>query len=193
MLPNLLTLSRLALTPLFCFYVLKGAPLGLAVALLIAIIAFITDMLDGFLARRWECASIFGACFDPIADKIFVLSAFVSLLSYYGQLQVSLLALIVIIVRELAVTGLRIVLLAKENRLLTAERFGKLKTAIQFAWIVASVFVFWLASAGFPVGGVVPWMDVFLWGVAFYTLVSGLIYAWANRQALIASWEKMGD
>lgn len=167
-LPNALTISRIIL--IFCFVVLANfddanqtcikvgadaAYMCHAIALIVAFLAGITDLLDGYLARKYHVESDFGRLMDPLADKIFILATFVMMLDY-GMIPGWV--LIVILTREFMVTGLRTLASAK-GVIISADRWGKMKTATQMftlafggaAWIhlcgldlgVSSVSVIW--------------------------------------------------
>ena len=167
-LPNALTVSRIIL--IFCFVVLANfdavnetcikvsadaAYVCHVTALIVAFLAGITDLLDGYLARKYHVESDFGRLMDPLADKIFILATFVMMLDY-GMIPGWV--LIVILTREFMVTGLRTLASAK-GVIISADRWGKMKTATQMftlafggaAWIhlfgldlgVAPVSVIW--------------------------------------------------
>jgi len=139
-LPNALTISRIIL--IFCFVVLAnfdnvnptcikvGADAAYVchvVALIVAFLAGITDLLDGYLARKYHVESDFGRLMDPLADKIFILATFVMMLDYA---MIPGWVLIVILTREFMVTGLR-TLASSKGVIIAADRWGKMKTATQ--------------------------------------------------------------
>ena len=139
-LPNELTVSRIIL--IFCFVVLANfdsanptcirvgehaAYVCHAVALIVAVLAGVTDLLDGYLARKYHVESDFGRLMDPLADKIFITATFVMMLDYD---MIPGWVLIVILAREFMVTGLRTLASAK-GVIISADRWGKMKTATQ--------------------------------------------------------------
>ncbi len=187
-LPNHLTVARIFLTPLFGLCLVKNNPFALSLACAIVVAAFVSDLLDGYWARKMNLTSSFGICFDPIADKIFILGAFVALLAN-GEISLSLTALILIVVRELSVTGLRIAVLVQSAKLLPSEHYGKMKTVAQFVWLLAAVCVLLLSSLGIIVEPWARWMGLLFWVVSLYTVISGLLYIWKNRQALSYCWK----
>lgn len=151
---------------------------------MVAVLAFVTDLFDGYLARRWGVVSHFGICFDPVADKIFMLSAFSALVSH-PKLGLSVFPLILIIVREILVSGLRVILLVAKTGLLPAQRFGKLKSSLQFGFIFAASLFLWARSFNWTFD---LRFDLIFWAVSLFTLVSGLPYFWQHRAALAQAW-----
>lgn len=106
--PNMLTLGRILFIPIFILLLSVGpSPVLHKIAAVIFAIASITDYLDGYLARKWQVVSNFGKFADPMADKLLVMSAFIMLV---GLKMAPAWVVAVIICRELAVTGLRLLL-----------------------------------------------------------------------------------
>ncbi len=128
--PNLLALLRIALTPVVMFFVLSTDRLDHAfgIAATVFAIAALTDMADGYLARRWEITTTLGAFLDSVADKVLVVGTLVALLEV-GRAWAW--AAFIIIVRELAVMGLRGVA-ALEKSKVPPSLWGKTKTVVQF-------------------------------------------------------------
>ena len=124
--PNALTLIRVVMIPIFIAILsLSHSYLGHIVAAVIFAIASITDYLDGFLARKWNVVSNFGKFADPMADKLLVMSAFIMMIELK---MVPAWIVAVIICRELAVTGLRLLLVETGGTVLAAAMPGKIKT-----------------------------------------------------------------
>lgn len=135
-LPNLLTLVRIALVPvlILCF-LLPWSWSNLAAAG-VFLLASITDWLDGYLARRWQQMSRFGAFLDPVADKLIVVSALVMLAGAHANLWLSV-AAVVIVGREVAISALREWMAEMQRRGLVAVSWvGKSKTAVQMVAIL---------------------------------------------------------
>jgi len=187
--PNQLTVSRFILTIAFLVAVLVDfAPWHNLIALLFFSAASITDYLDGRIARRDNLITNFGILMDPLADKILICSAFIA---FVGLGWVPAWMVVIVVARELAITGLRL-LAASKNLLLAAERFGKNKTISQIVAILALLVQHCYDQAG-PVGRVIfgfhvfdePWVEWFapasLWVAVALTLASGGIYLWRNR------------
>ena len=127
-LANKLTLLRILLVPIFLiFIVVKEIPYGTFIATFIFIIASITDKLDGYIARSRNQITNFGKFMDPLADKLLVTTALITLVEYSI---VPSWAAIIIIAREFAVSGLR-TLAASEGKVIAASWWGKIKTVIQ--------------------------------------------------------------
>ena len=106
--PNMLTLGRILFIPIFILLLSVGpSPVLHKIAAVIFAIASITDYLDGYLARKWQVVSNFGKFADPMADKLLVMSAFIMLV---GLKMAPAWVVAIIICRELAVTGLRLLL-----------------------------------------------------------------------------------
>lgn len=137
-LANKLTLLRIFLVPLFViFMILDSNYYGVIIATIIFIIASITDKIDGYIARSRNQITNFGKFMDPLADKLLVTAALVSLV----QLDViPAWAVIIILSREFAVTGLR-TLAAAEGKVIAASNWGKLKTVFQMLAIILLLIV----------------------------------------------------
>ena len=140
-LPNKLTVSRILLTPpCLALIMLKGfawsAPLGAVVFMLIAF----TDMLDGKIARKYNLITDFGKFIDPLADKFMVFGALLALLVEYNYLANYLVwVAAAVMLRELAVTSIRLVVAGNQGIVVAASMFGKVKTVIQIIAIVAII------------------------------------------------------
>jgi CDP-diacylglycerol--glycerol-3-phosphate 3-phosphatidyltransferase len=130
--PNLLTVTRILLIPVFVMVFAEPTPDRSLVAAIIFVIAAVTDLLDGYLARKTGQITKLGRLLDPIADKLLVLSALILLVQVD---RVTALVAILIIAREVAVTGIRAIA-ASEGMDLSAEVTGKYKMALQVVAIV---------------------------------------------------------
>jgi CDP-diacylglycerol--glycerol-3-phosphate 3-phosphatidyltransferase len=187
-LPNRLTVSRLGLTAVFLAALLAPFPGHETAALALFVAASVTDYFDGMIARRDGLITNFGILLDPLADKILVCAAFIAFVEL-GWMPAWM--VIVIVTRELAITGLRL-LAAGKSLVLAAERFGKHKTISQITCICAVLTSFayptWGAWARavfeFPLGG--PWVAWFTeaskWVAVGLTFLSGSVYLWRNRR-----------
>ena len=187
--PNKLTLSRFVLTVLFLAAVFISFPLHETAALLLFSLASLTDYFDGKIARRDKLITNFGILMDPLADKILVCSAFIA---FVGLQWLEAWMVVLIVARELAITGLRL-LAASKHLVLAAEGFGKHKTISQIVAIIA-ILVFhsygeWgdlgRYTFGLNIGGG-PWINWFMplavWVAVALTFVSGSLYLWRNRE-----------
>ena len=132
--PNVLTIGRILFIPLFILILTLGHSQGShLLATIIFAVASITDYLDGYLARKWNVVSNFGKFADPMADKLLVMSAFIMLIEL-GMAPAWVVA--IIICRELAVTGLRLLLVETGGTVLAAAMPGKIKTFSQMFAII---------------------------------------------------------
>jgi CDP-diacylglycerol--glycerol-3-phosphate 3-phosphatidyltransferase len=148
--PNLLTLGRVAVIPFFVWLVDKPTPARGLWACLLFSVAAMSDMVDGYLARRLNAVTILGKFLDPLADKLIVMSAVVWLCPM-GRIPAW--AVVLLLGRELAITGLRSVA-ASEGVVIGAGSGGKMKTALQMIGIVALVlgYPYHLTYFGFDLG-----------------------------------------
>ena len=190
-LPNQLTVSRFALTVLFLWALFSSLPYNDTLALVFFCLGGTTDFLDGRLARSRNLITNFGKLMDPLADKILTCSAFIAFvesthLKPAAPVKVAAWMVIVIVARELAITGLRL-LAASKNIVLAAERFGKHKTISQIVAIIALLVLDamneWPAAAKHFLAGWLPqFAEIALWLTVVLTAVSGGIYLWRNRR-----------
>lgn len=143
--PNKLTVLRLALSLLYLGLMSSQSLAAQAGALLVFIIASITDFLDGNIARKYNLVTSFGKLMDPLADKILMLAAFVMMMPLPG-LWIPGWAVVLILAREFLVTGLR-TLAAAEGAVLAALNSGKTKTVMQITFVIAFSLVSLVLSA----------------------------------------------
>jgi CDP-diacylglycerol--glycerol-3-phosphate 3-phosphatidyltransferase len=204
-LPNKLTTSRFVLTGAFLWAMFSRSPANDTLALVFFCAAGITDFLDGKIARDRKLITNFGTLMDPLADKIMICSAFIALVERHmgamirGQLpvvfhlgdypvyaKVEAWMVVIIVARELGITGLRL-LAASKNVVLAAERYGKHKTISQIAAVIALLVMeaygeWWPWLHNF----FSPWTPYFallvLWLTVILTTTSGLLYLWRNRE-----------
>jgi CDP-diacylglycerol--glycerol-3-phosphate 3-phosphatidyltransferase len=169
-LPNVLTLLRILAVPVIVVALLGETPNGDALAAGVFALAALSDGLDGYIARRRQDVTTFGKLMDPLADKLLIIAALVSLVSL-GRLAAWV--AMVIIARELAVTGLRAVA-AEQGVVISASWLGKLKTALQVAAVFA--LIIWNPS---PVA-----VDVLVYLAVAVTVISGADYFFGLRRRL---------
>lgn len=196
-LPNQLTMSRIILIVAFvvlanfdaknanCFQVSEAtAAVCHWIAYILAIIGGLTDLFDGYLARKYHCESDFGRLIDPLADKMFIMATFAMMVDYQFM---PAWILIVILGREFMVTGLR-TLAAAKGITISADKWGKLKTASQMAA---------LAFGGASWVGLIPdirpdgvlhyvWLAI-LGVVAALTILSGASYFVKHKKLYLTS------
>ena len=166
-LPNVLTVFRILLVPVLVAALLSEAGSGDLLAAAVFAVASLTDALDGWMARRNKTESTFGKLVDPLADKLLVVAALVSLVSL-DRLEAWV--AMVIIAREFAVTGLR-QLAMEHGEVIQASGWGKIKTAFQIAMVLALIIV-----DSSPV-----WVDVLVWLTTAITVISGADYFFGFR------------
>ena len=185
-LPNKLTLTRIILVPVFMVFVSLTQigtedfnPTWYLVAGIIFAAASFTDFLDGHLARKWNMVTDFGKFADPLADKLLTTVAFIYMMR---DGVCSPVVLCIILAREFAVSGLRMVAAgAKDGKVIAANMWGKVKTVLQMLTIIFYYFVG--ALAGPTDVGFVSFVTIVLcWLCGAATLLSGGIYLWQNRK-----------
>jgi CDP-diacylglycerol--glycerol-3-phosphate 3-phosphatidyltransferase len=171
--PNLLTLFRIVLIPVFLWLVfLSAAPGRIAIALIVFAVASLTDFLDGYLARKWNVISDFGKIADPLADKLLVLSALAGL-CWLEPFRLSQLIFFAIAARELGITLLREIH-KRRGVIMPADKLGKLKTVLQMSGIVIAYALWaWLPRLSLPLLAAVNAWYVLM---AAITIYSGLNY-----------------
>lgn len=184
---NRLTLSRLALTVLFVAALNSSWQYARTSALIIFLIAGLTDFVDGEVARRYGIITNFGKLMDPLVDKIMMAAAFISLVPLKA---VPAWAATTVVARDFLITGLRLMASTK-GRVLPAERLGKQKTSWQIITIIfflallaASELRFadesstWWLRARDDAGPILVWITVAL------TVYSGLGFTWRHRELI---------
>ncbi len=135
-LPNKITLLRVILIPFFLiFYMVPGIPAGKWIAFIIFIVASLSDMVDGKIARKYNLVTDFGKFMDPLADKILVCSAMIAMLPK-GRIMAWV--VIVIIAREFTISGFRLVA-ADNGKVIAAGMWGKVKTAVTMVMLVVLI------------------------------------------------------
>ncbi|HWH69859.1 MAG TPA: CDP-diacylglycerol--glycerol-3-phosphate 3-phosphatidyltransferase [Candidatus Sulfotelmatobacter sp.] len=187
-LPNKLTLSRFVLTVAFMAVMYSQMPFHLTIALVLFSAGGLSDFFDGRIARRHKLITNFGILMDPLADKILVCSAFIA---FVGLGWIAAWMVVLIVARELSITGLRL-LAASKNVVLAAEGYGKHKTISQIVAII-SILVLHSYQEWGVVGKTIfgfelfggPWVNWFtrisIWVAVVLTFISGWLYLWKNR------------
>ena len=167
-LPNTITVVRIVLVPVLVWLLMnEPTPLEDIIAFTIFVGAMLSDILDGYYARKLGLSTIFGAFLDPLADKLLVASVMVMLIPL-GRIPAWMVALFLI--RELTITAMRAVA-ADEGLIIAASNLGKRKTAFQ---LTALSFLIWhYPTLGFDLHAVGV---VLLWFALYYTMVSGWDY-----------------
>lgn len=193
-LPNRLTISRIIMIFIFVVFANISAdkinfvniPAEVSdtchmIAFIIAILAGLTDFLDGKIARKYKCESDFGRLMDPVADKIFIAAVFVMLADYRI---IPAWIVVVVLSREFLVTGLRLIAIS-DGVVISADKSGKLKTAFQmFTLLVGGAG--WVRLFGFDIFNPTIWK---LWyglllAVTIFTIYSGVSYFVKNYKLI---------
>ena len=178
--PNKLTLLRIVLIPVFVVFALLRAQWAQYVALLIYILACITDMLDGRIARARNLVTNFGKFADPIADKLLVMSALVVLVAS-GRMPAWV--CIVMLAREFIISGLRLVA-AGNGRVIAAGKLGKLKTVFQMSATIALMLLVPVTGKALLGRFGVVLANVLMYIATVLTIVSGAEYILNNRDCI---------
>lgn len=174
-LPNTLTVIRIAMVPIVVLLMHFTSPSACLAAALVFVAASLTDLVDGYLARRMNLVTALGKFLDPLADKLLVVSALVMLVA---QGVIPAWATILIIARELTVTGLRAIA-AQGGTVIAADRYGKLKTVSQS--IALGLLILRHPLAGFD--PIIPGLVCFYAAVVLTVLSGGkYVYAYIRGQ-----------
>ncbi|MBQ1870641.1 MAG: CDP-diacylglycerol--glycerol-3-phosphate 3-phosphatidyltransferase [Lachnospiraceae bacterium] len=131
-LPNKLTVFRVLLIPIFVLFMQPFMPYGDVIALIIFIVASLTDLFDGKIARKYNLITNFGKLMDPLADKLLVCTAMLCLMDID---RLPAIAVIIIIAREFIISAVRLVA-ASENVVIAASMWGKAKTVSQMTMVI---------------------------------------------------------
>ena len=173
-LPNKLTVLRVLMVPFFVLFMLTdlGGVANKWIALAIFVVASLTDLLDGKIARKYNLVTNFGKFMDPLADKLLVCSAMICMIDLK---RLSAWFVIIIIAREFIISGFR--LIAAENGIVIAANYwGKFKTASQMIMIILLILHF--------DGIFVILEQIFIWLSLALTIISLITYIWQNRTVL---------
>jgi len=177
-LANKLTLLRVILVPVFMAFLLVDTTVCQILALAVFIIASLTDMLDGQIARRCNQITTFGKFADPLADKMLTTAAF---LIFMQKGIIDSWALMLILVREFAVSGVRLAA-AGDGNVIAASFFGKFKTVAQMAAIIITILITNISaipqSISYTMSGALIWISV------VFTVLSGADYVIKNKHLL---------
>lgn len=178
--PNKLTIARIIATPVFMAALMINFPFHYTVALVLFILASLTDMWDGKMARKYNLVTNFGKFLDPLADKMLTTSAFLGFIALGIGFEVTWITFIVLF-REFAISSVRLVSVSSGGKVIAANIWGKLKTVSQMSAIIfalfAKVITSDLALGGAVLAGVFEIItSVLLWASAVLCIISGAIY-----------------
>ena len=187
--PNLLTFARILIIPLVLWLLDRGAPSDCVVAALIYSAAALTDLLDGYLARRMNIVSLLGKFLDPLADKLLVMATLVWLIPM-GRIPEW--TVVLLLAREISITALRSIA-SGEGLVIASDRTGKQKTAFQMAGILCLMlgYPYHLTLANIDLGVV----DLVLVGrvLVYISLVYSLVSAFQYLAHFARAIEKRAD
>ena len=182
--PNILSLIRIILTPLFIILLFADFKMAKVFALLVFAIAAITDAYDGHLARKYNQITPVGKFLDPVADKILVLSAFISF-AFINIIDFWMVG--IIIFRDLFVTGLRFIMSSRGFEFVTSK-LSKYKTAFQLTIIILTLI--FISIEGLDINIFIPTIVIIkeykiiymlTAFTAIFTAYTGILYVYANR------------
>lgn len=187
-LPDKLTVSRIFLTFVFMFFLFSAGVAAKTLALATFLAASFTDFLDGFIAKKRNICTDFGKLMDPVADKILVIAAF---LAFVEMKLIPAWMVVIIVLREIIITGLRFLSATKGN-VIPADEAGKHKMASQVLTILAVLIFLILREAG--IRGFGFWdqriegiyqdaIFIMMFITTIFTIISGVSYLWKNRRA----------
>ena len=164
---NKITMIRVVLVPIFMVLFMIDNVMCHYAALGVFVLASITDAIDGHVARKYNQVTTFGKFVDPLADKVLTTAAFL-ILMYYDRMSVW--ALMIVLVREFAVAGIRLV---------AAGMWGKLKTVTQMVAIIVAMLLLPIQNTFL---GVHPKLisDILIWISVVFTIISGVDYIAKN-------------
>lgn len=184
---NRLTVSRLVMTIVFVAALNSSWIYGHTAALIIFILAGITDYFDGEIARRYGSVTNFGKLMDPLVDKIMMAAAFISLVPLGA---IPAWAATTVVARDFLITGLRLMASAR-GQILPAERLGKHKTSWQITTVIFFLVLLSARELNYSNGADGWWFrawnqggPLLVWIAVAFTVYSGLRYAWRHRDVI---------
>lgn len=192
--PNKLTVGRIIATPVFMATMLIEFPYHYTVSLILFVLASLTDMIDGKMARKYNLVTDFGKFLDPLADKMLTTAAYLGFISMFAEkkaycIQMTAIVFIVLF-REFAVSSIRLVAVSSGGKVIAANMWGKVKTVSQMAGIILALFAyaliddFGLASIQGVCDAVIA---VLLWISALLCIISGVIYLYGGKDYINSS------
>lgn len=181
---NKLTLFRILIVPLFVFFMLMENKIeyNFLWAVFVFAVASLTDMLDGFVARKYKQISDFGKILDPLADKILIVSAFICLLHIK---LVNVIVVLIVVIREFLITSFRMFAQQKQI-IISADILGKIKTVCQMVFILFTLISKELiAFKTIKADAILNfWASGLAWAVSIFTILSAVNYIFANMDLL---------
>ncbi len=176
--PNLLTIARIATAPILVYLLLFTGPTASLIAALVFFFATMSDLLDGYIARSYGSGTTLGKFLDPLADKIVVTAVLIMLAGMARTPRVPAWMVVVLVTREIMVTGLRAVA-AAEGRVIAAGELGKYKMGLQALALQGLLIHYTYFHVNFFAGGMfLLWiaMIVSVWsGIDYYVKVIAML------------------
>ncbi len=197
-LPNKLTLARIFFIPTVIVSIILAdivIPRNIAYTVAAALFGLIslTDYFDGKIARRQNLITVFGKFLDPLADKLLVIGTMLTILYKFDTIRPYFFwALLIVIFRELMVTGLRLIAVSSDGEVIAASLLGKIKTVTQIVCILVillepvlqDIIEFLLGTKEYPLHNVFPLTVLSVATMTFFTLWSGVAYIISHRKHL---------
>ncbi|HPK09968.1 MAG TPA: CDP-diacylglycerol--glycerol-3-phosphate 3-phosphatidyltransferase [Saprospiraceae bacterium] len=182
--PNIISVARVPMAIACSYLAFQNTFESLVWSFLLFLLASITDYIDGYLARKWNIVSNFGKIMDPIADKILILGV---LLAFYVNGLIPIYIFIILSLREIGLTVIRLILVSKKV-ILQSEYSGKVKTFSQIIYIIV-IYVISITSHYYNYDineDIVKWINyVLLAWIVFITLYSGYEFIKNNKKAIV--------
>ena len=181
--PNKLTIGRIIATPIFMATMLINFPYHYTVSLVIFILASLTDMIDGKMARKYNLVTDFGKFLDPLADKMLTTAAFLGFISMYAGTRyiIHLTAItFIVLFREFMVSSVRLVVVSSGGKVIAANMWGKSKTVSQMISIILALFAYSvrefvsLSAGAFDIINII--LVILFWISAVLCIISGATY-----------------
>lgn len=194
-LPNKLTVMRMCLVPVVIVLIMLAGVIPAALAYFLAALVFsiasITDMLDGRIARKYGLITDFGRFLDPLADKFMVIGTMLCVLYKFEAIRTYFFwAVLLVVFRELMVTGLRLIVVSSNGQVIAANKLGKIKTVTQIICVLCVLLepvieqVLLMIFDSYALEGVYPLSLVTTAVMIFFTVWSGAAYLWGCRHML---------
>lgn len=177
-LPNKLTLLRVILVPVFMAFMMINTQWTFLAGLAVFVIASLTDLLDGKIARAQNLVTTFGKFADPLADKLLTTAAFL-IFMHYGF--IGPWPIIIILAREFSVSGIRLAA-AADGQVIAAAFWGKFKTVMQMLSIIAGIIM--MCTPIIPMDVTAHITQILVWISVIFTILSGVEYIAKNRHLL---------
>ncbi|MGE7273009.1 CDP-alcohol phosphatidyltransferase family protein [Brevibacillus panacihumi] len=159
-LPNALTIFRIVLIPLYLYVFFSGLPYHLEIALGILLVAGLTDIADGYIARKHKLVTTFGVMMDPLADKLMMLAV---IASFFLTERISVWATLFFFARDVAMIGVAAVYHFRGKKTVPANAYGKLTTVLLYLVIPLVMYRY-------------PYSEAILWSVIAFSFLASAIY-----------------